>query len=82
MYPDMEIVDIVPGKQHKFIVQKYKDELGRPYSKIDLYLCKAGNVEENWTLEIVHLRTGLKGSSIQMLFMTTQFLLKISFVPH
>ena len=28
MYPDMKIVDVVPGTQHKFTVQKYKDEMG------------------------------------------------------
>ena len=51
MYPDMKIVDNVPGTQRKFTVQKYKDELGRPYLKIDLYLCQAGNVEQNCTSE-------------------------------
>ena len=51
MYPDMKIVDVVPGVQHKFNVQKSKDELGGPYSKIDLYLCKAINSEKNCTSE-------------------------------
>ena len=51
MYPDMKIVDPVPGTQHKFTVQKYKDELGRPYLKIDLYLCKAVNAEKTCTFE-------------------------------
>ena len=56
MYPGMKIIDIAPGTQHKFTVQKYKDELGRPYSKIGLCLCKASHAEkkkdcsasENW----------------------------------
>ena len=47
MYPDMKIVNVVSGTQHKFTVQKYKDELERPYSKIDLYLWKAVNAEKN-----------------------------------
>ena len=51
IYPDMEIVDVVPGTKHKLTVQKYKDELGRPYSKIELYLCKAVNAEKNCASE-------------------------------
>ena len=51
MYSDMNIVDVVPGTQHKFTVQKYKDELGRPYSKMDLHLCKVVNVERNCASE-------------------------------
>ena len=47
----MEIVHVMPGTQHKFTVQKYKDELGRPYSKIVLYLCKAVNAEKNCASE-------------------------------
>ena len=47
----MKIVNIVPGTQHKFNILKYKDDLGRLYSKIDLYLCKAGSVEKNCTSE-------------------------------
>ena len=49
----MKIGDVVSGTQHKFTVQKYNDELGRSYLKIDMYLCKAVNAEK-----IVHLRTG------------------------
>ena len=79
MYPDMKIVKIVPGTQNKFTVQKYKDELERPYSKIDLYLCKGINAEKK---NCVHLSTGLKASSVQILSMTTQFLLTFSFIPH
>ena len=47
----MKIVNIVPGTQHKFTILKYKDDLGRLYSKIDLHLCKAGSVEKNCTSE-------------------------------
>ena len=42
----MKIVKIVPGTQNKFTVQKYKDELERSYSKIDLYLCKGIHAEK------------------------------------
>ena len=36
---------------NKFTVQKYKDELWRPYWKIDLYLSKAAKAEKNCTSE-------------------------------
>ena len=51
MYPDMKIVDVAPETRHKFTVQKYKDDLGRQYSKIDLYLRKSVNAEKNCTSE-------------------------------
>ena len=38
MYTDIKIVNVVPWTQEKSTVQKYKDKLGRPYSKIDLWL--------------------------------------------
>ena len=37
MYTDIKIVNVVSGTQDKFTVQKYIDQLGRPYSKIDLW---------------------------------------------
>ena len=39
LYPDMDIVEKIPGTSEKFTVQKYKEELGRPYSRINLYIC-------------------------------------------
>ena len=51
MYPDMKIVDVAPGTRHKFTVPKCKDDLGRPCSKIDLYLRKSVNAEKNCTSE-------------------------------
>ena len=46
MYPGMKIVDIGPGTKDKFTVEKYKDELRRPYSEKDLYLSKAAHAEK------------------------------------
>ena len=83
MYPElcilmyMKIADVVPEAQHKYTAQKCKDEMGRPYSKINLIYAK-----QSMPKKIIHLRIDLKGSSTQMLSMTTQFLLKRSFVPH
>ena len=39
LYPDMDIVDKIPGSTEKFTVEKYKEELGRPYSRVNLYIC-------------------------------------------
>ena len=39
LYPDMDIVDKIPGSTEEFTVEKYKDELGRPYSRVNLYIC-------------------------------------------
>ena len=78
MYPGMKIVDIGPGTKDKFTVEKYKDELRRPYSEKDLYLSKAAHAEkkyctfENW----------LEGVINPNAILTTQFLLKSFFVPN
>ena len=40
LYPDQKIVDTVPGTTEKFTVERYKQELAKPYSKIVLFLCK------------------------------------------
>ena len=58
----MSIVDFVPGTRHKFTVQTYKDKLGRPYSKMDLHLCKVVNAErncasENWFEGVINPNT-------------------------
>ena len=40
LYPDMDTVVNIPGSSERFSVEKYKDELGRPYSRVNLYICK------------------------------------------
>ena len=40
LYPDMDNVLNLPGKSELFIVEKYKESLGRPYSRVNLYICK------------------------------------------
>ena len=51
VYSNMSIVAVAPGRRHKFTVKTYKDELGRPYSKMDLHLCKVVNAEKNCASE-------------------------------
>ena len=45
LYPDQKKVDIIPGTTIPFNVERYKKELAKPYSKIDLYLCKTHEVD-------------------------------------
>ena len=44
-YPDQKIVEFIPGSNEEFTVEKYKDELGKPYSQVNLYLCNVSIVE-------------------------------------
>ena len=46
LYPDQKVVDYIPGTDDCFTVEKYKKELAKPYSKIDLYLCKVHDISE------------------------------------
>nr|XP_047143015.1 uncharacterized protein LOC100197382 [Hydra vulgaris] len=40
LYPDKKKAEYVPGTNSLFTVEKYKESLNKPFSKIDLYLCK------------------------------------------
>ena len=40
LYPDQKKVEYIPGTNVPFTLQQYKEGLGKPFSKIDLYLCK------------------------------------------
>lgn len=39
LYPDNTIVRYLRSSQDMFTLEKYKEELGKPYSKIYLHLC-------------------------------------------
>jgi hypothetical protein len=39
LYPDYSIVHKLPGSSEDFILNDYKKDLGKPYSKIHFYLC-------------------------------------------
>ena len=45
VYPDLKVVHFIPGTDKKFTVRGYKQELMKPYSKLDLYLCKCSDLE-------------------------------------
>ena len=44
-YPDQKIVQFIPGSNKEFTVELYKEEIGKPYSKIDLFLCNVSTVD-------------------------------------
>lgn len=41
VYPDSRIAYTIPGSSEEFTVQKYKEGLGKPYSRITMFLCPA-----------------------------------------
>ena len=45
LYPDQKKVTFIPGTTIPFNVERYKNELGKPFSKIDLYLCQTHQLE-------------------------------------
>ena len=40
LYPDLTLVCMIPGTQTPFTLKEYKDELGKPYERLTLYICK------------------------------------------
>ena len=52
-YPDQTIVHFIPGRNIEFTVDKYKEEIGKPYWKIDLYLCNVSNVDSDVNLKVI-----------------------------
>ena len=43
LYPDQKVITNIPGSEGLFTVEKYKKELAKPYSKLDLYLCRTSD---------------------------------------
>ena len=43
IYPDRVEVENLPGSIEPFILQRYKEELGKPYSRIYPYLTKTSD---------------------------------------
>jgi hypothetical protein len=39
LYPDGSEVVNMPGSTQPFVLEKYKEEVGRPYNRITLYIC-------------------------------------------
>ena len=52
LYPDQKIVDTVPGTIEKITVERYKQELAKPYSKLVLFLCKECDYVYDLTIDL------------------------------
>ena len=46
-------VQFIPGTSIEVKVERYKEEIGKPYSKIDLYLCNVSNVDSDVNLKVI-----------------------------
>ena len=47
VYPDLKPCHFIPGSNKPFTILDYKIELGKPFSKIDLYLVKEHDLHDN-----------------------------------
>ena len=45
LYPDFDPVLNVPGTEKPFSVMDYKDSIGRPFARVNLYLCRMSEYE-------------------------------------
>ena len=52
-YSDKKIVQFIPGSNKEFTVELYKEEIGKPYSKVDLFLCNVSNVDDTVDRRVV-----------------------------
>ena len=46
-------MQIIPGTNIEFTVERYKEEIGKPYSKVDLYLCNVSNKDSDFNLKVI-----------------------------
>ena len=44
LYPDQKKVEHILGTNVPFTLQQYKEDLAKPFSKTDLYLCKTYDI--------------------------------------
>ena len=49
LYPDKTRVEKLPGSQENFTLERFKEELGKSYDRITLYLCKVSDFYRNMT---------------------------------
>jgi len=46
LHPNQEAVVKVPGRDENFTAAKYRQELEKPYSKVDLFISKEVNLRK------------------------------------
>ena len=52
------MVDKIAGSQDNFTLARYKQELAKPYSNVDLYVCKEADFKEDGEMNDRGLRIG------------------------
>ena len=52
VYPDGKLANTIPGSSETFTMCKYKEDLGKAYSRITLYLCPVGPLKESSCSEL------------------------------
>ena len=50
---DQSIAKLIPGTSIAFTVEIYKEEIGKSFSKIYLYLCNVGNVDSDVNVKVI-----------------------------
>lgn len=45
LYPDFDAVLYIPGTKECFSVEKYRESIGKPYNRVNLYLCRKTDYE-------------------------------------
>lgn len=45
LYPDLDVAFYIPGTKDCFSVEKYKESIGKPYNRVNLYLCRKRDYE-------------------------------------
>ncbi len=53
LYSDKTRVEKLPGSQENFTLERFKEELGKPYDRITLYLCKVSDFYRNMTNQLI-----------------------------
>ena len=45
LYPDLDVDFYSPGTKDCFSVERYKESIGKPYNRVNLYLCRKRDYE-------------------------------------
>ena len=67
-YPDQKIGQFIPGTNIEFTVERYKEEIGKPYLKIDSYLCNVSNVDSDVNSKFIDDKVTIHDNSNQTIF--------------
>lgn len=54
LYPQGHIVDMLPGLDEEFVLSKYKQEIGKQYSRLQFYLCRQDQYTGEYGISPLH----------------------------